>query len=405
MGLTFSKIEGKSKEFYTLFVLLSVFSAIGFICFMVSYISGHHVLGSSSIIPWGLPITITIYCIGLSAGSLILSSLTYVFGKEEYRPIARLAVYLAIVLIFGAMIGIALDLGRPEKSWRLFMFFVLNNMRSMFAINGILYGGYFLIGVIYLGAIFAEKYKFIKLMGKIAICWAALVHMGTGAIFGFIATRPIFFSPIKPFEFLTAAMVSGLALLMIAVVAVFKFTQRSLNQELIFSLSRLLLAVMVLVDKLTHLYSPHREATVWLLTGPYSWIFWVLQVGFAYLLPLLILVHPTYSKNLKGVMVAAFLVVIGIFGERFSLVIPGTAYPLPLYPGKIEGIWGMAGSFPITPIETFMSLGIFTLMGLLFIVGLKNLELLPLAPPSPQGGEGKGEGEQQTAEAAKKAGN
>jgi molybdopterin-containing oxidoreductase family membrane subunit len=108
-------------------------------------------------------------------------------------------------------------------------------------------------------------------------------------------------------------------------------------------------------------------------------------------LPLLILVHPKYSKNFKGVMVAAFLVVIGIFGERFALVIPGTAYPLPLYPGKIEGIWGMAGSFPITPIESFMSLGIFTLMGLLFLVGLKNLELLPVV-----------ESVQQTAEMVKK---
>jgi Ni/Fe-hydrogenase subunit HybB-like protein len=384
MGSAYSKIDGKSREFYILLILFSIFTLIGFICFMVSYISGHHVLGSSNIIPWGMPITITIYLIGLSAGSLILSALTYVFGKEEYRPIARLAVFLAIILIFGAMIGIALDLGRPEKSWRLFMFFVLNNMRSMFALNGILYGGYFLIGMIYLGAIFADKYKFIKTMGKIAIFWAALVHMGTGAIFGFIAARPIFFSPIKPFEFLSAAMVSGLALLIIVVVAIFKFTKRNLNKDIIFSLSRLLriliivLAVMVLVDKLTHLYSPHREPTLWLFTGPYSWIFWLLQVGFAYIFPLLILFHPQYGKTLKGVMVASFLVVIGIFGERFSLVIPGTAYPLPFYPGKIEGIWGMAGSFPITPVESFMSLGIFTLMGLLFLVGLKNLELLPV---------------------------
>jgi Ni/Fe-hydrogenase subunit HybB-like protein len=384
MGLTFSRIEGNSRNFKILQILLASFTVIGFICFMVSYISGHHVLGSSNIIPWGLPITITIYLIGLSAGSLILSALTYVFGKEEYRPIARLAVYLAIILIFGAMIGIALDLGRPEKSWRLFMFFVLNNMRSMFALNGILYGGYFLIGIIYLGTIFADKHKSITMMGKIAIGWAALVHMGTGAIFGFIATRPIFFSPIKPFEFLSAAMVSGLALLIIAVAAIFKFTKRNLNQDVVFSLSRLLrvliiiLVVMVLVDKLTHLYSPHREPTVWLLTGPYSWIFWLLQVGLAYVLPLVILFHPQYRQTFKGVIAAAFSVVIGIFGERFSLVIPGTAYPLPFYPGKIEGIWGMAGSFPITPVEFFMSLGIFTLMGLLFLVGLKNLELLPV---------------------------
>jgi molybdopterin-containing oxidoreductase family membrane subunit len=264
------------------------------------------------------------------------------------------------------------------------MFFVLNNMRSMFAVNGILYGGYFVIGIVYLGAIFAEKHKFIKTMGIIAVCWAALVHMGTGAIFGFIATRPIFFSPIKPFEFLAAAMVSGLALLMIVVVAIFKFTKKNLNQDIIFSLSRLLLfliivlTMMVLVDKLTHLYSPDREPIVWLLTGPYSWVFWGLQVGLAYFLPMIILSLPQYGKTLEGVMVAAFSVVIGIFGERFALVIPGTAYPLPFYPGKIEGIWGAAGSFPITPVESFMSLGIFTLMGLLFLLGLKNLELLPV---------------------------
>ena len=384
MGLTFTRVEGNSKNFKVLLLILAALTLTGFICFMVSYLSGHHVLGSSSIIPWGMPITIAIYLIGLSAGSLILSSLTYVFGKEEYRPISRLAVYLAIILILGAMLGIALDLGRPEKSWRLFMFFYLNNMRSMFAINGILYGGYFVIGIIYLGAIFTEKYKFIKRMGILAVCWAALVHMGTGAIFGFIATRPIFFSPIKPFEFLAAAMVSGLALLVIVVVAVFKFTKRNLNQKIIFSLSRLLLfliivlAVMVTVDKLTHLYSPDREPIVWLLTGPYSWVFWGLQVGLAYLLPLIILSHPRYGKTLKGIMVAAFSVVIGIFGERFALIIPGTAYPLPFYPGKIEGIWGMAGSFPITPVESFMSLGIFTLMSLFFLAGLKNLELLPV---------------------------
>ena len=171
MGLAFSKIDGKSREFYILLILFSIFTLIGFICFMVSYVSGHHVLGSSSIIPWGMPITITIYLIGLSAGSLILSALTYVFGKEEYRPIARLAVFLAIILIFGAMIGIALDLGRPEKSWRLFMFFVLNNMRSMFAVNGILYGGYFLIGVVYLGTIFVP---FLIMVVPVAIVFTQL---------------------------------------------------------------------------------------------------------------------------------------------------------------------------------------------------------------------------------------
>jgi molybdopterin-containing oxidoreductase family membrane subunit len=384
VSLTFTTIEGKSRSFSILTGTLAALSLIGLVSFMISYIKGHHVLGTSNVIPWGMPIIITIYLIGLSAGSLILSSLTYVFKKEKYRPISRMAVFLAIVLIFGAMVGIALDMGRPEKIWRLFIFFVLNNMRSMFAVNGILYGGYFIIGLIYLGFIFAEKSKFTRVMGIIAIFWAALVHMGTGAIFGFIATRPIFYSPIKPFEFLAAAMVSGLALLIIAVVSVFKFVKRELDKNIIFSLSKLLFAltiallILVWVDKLTHLYPPHREATIWLLTGPFSWIFWGLQVGCAYVLPIILLAHPRYGKTIKGVMVASFSAVIGIFGERFTLVIPGLAHPLPFYQGKIEGIWGAAGSFPFTPIETLMSLGIFALMGLFFLLGLKNLELLPV---------------------------
>lgn len=383
MSSTYSPLEGRSRIFLVLSAGLAVLSLIGFISFMVSYIQGHQVLGSSNIVPWGMPIVITIYLIGLSAGSLILSSLTYVFGKEEYRPVSRIAVYLAIVLIFGAMVGIALDLGRPEKSWRLFMFFVLNNMRSMFAINGILYGGYFVIGVIYLGFIFGEKWKWTRVMGLIAIFWAALVHMGTGAIFGFIAARPIFYSPIKPFEFLAAALVSGLALLMIVIWAIFRFTNRKWDQEILYALSRLLpslivvLFTMVLVDKLTHLYSPHREPTLWLLAGPFSWVFWGLQVGCAYVLPLILLVHPRYKKTIQGVITAAFLVVIGIFGERFVLVIPGTAYPLPLYPGSIEGVWGEVGSFPLRLMELLMSIGIFALMGLFFLLGLKYLALLP----------------------------
>jgi hypothetical protein len=47
----------------------------------------------------------------------------------------------------------------------------------------------------------------------------------------------------------------------------------------------------------------------------------------------------------------------------------------------------MAGSFPITPVESFMSLGIFTLMSLFFLGGLKNLELLPVAETVPQAPE------------------
>jgi len=390
----FVTLEGKSRGYRLMVAILAVLALSGFVSFIISYIQGHQMFGSTNVIPWGMPIVLTIYLIGLSAGSLILSSLTYVFGREEYRPIARMAVFLAIVLIFGAMLSIAIDLGRPEKFWRLFMFFYMNNMSSMFAINGILYGGYFIISLFYLGIILANKPRITKITGTVAVFWAVLVHMGTGAIFGFIAAREAWVSPIKPLEFLAAALTSGVALLIVAVILTLKLSGRDVKKEMITSLGRLLsvfiiiLLVLICVDKLTHLYSPHREATLYMLAGHYSWIFWGLQIGMGAVIPLAVLFNPQLNKTIRWVALAAVSVVIGIFFERYYLVIPGAAYPQHYYsPGKIEGVWGALNSFTLTPVEMVLSVGIVALLGLLFVLGLKYLELLPAKKQIKEGAE------------------
>jgi Ni/Fe-hydrogenase subunit HybB-like protein len=390
MSSVFVTIEGKSRNYRLAVAVFAFLALMGLICFGLSYVLGHQLFGSSNVIPWGMPIVLAIYLIGLSAGSLILSSLTYVFGREEYRPIARMAVFLAIVLIFGAMISIAVDLGRPEKFWRLFMFFYLNNMTSMFAINGILYGGYFVISLFYLGIILTEQKKASRIMGIIAVCWAVLVHMGTGAIFGFVAARETWFSPLKPLEFLSAALASGLALLIVVTILTLKLSGRNINKDMITSLGNMLrtfiiiLLILILIDKLTHLYEPAREATMFMLAGEYSWIFWVLQIGLVAALPLAILFDSRLNKRIKWIVIAAVSVVIGVFFERYYLVIPGAAYPLHLYPGKIEGVYGAVGSFPITPTEMGLSIGIIASLVALFLLGLKYLEALPPKPPAEQ---------------------
>jgi len=89
------------------------------------------------------------------------------------------------------------------------------------------------------------------------------------------------------------------------------------------------------------------------------------------------LFHPKTGRTVKGVIIASISVVIGVLGERAALVIPGTAQVQQLYPGTIEGVWGAVGVFPITLWETTLTLGIVALVALLFVLGLKYLELLP----------------------------
>ena len=116
---------------------------------------------------------------------------------------------------------------------------------------------------------------------------------------------------------------------------------------------------------------------MFLFTGPYWYLFWVLQIGMGIVIPLIILFHPRAGNTVKGVIIASVSVVIGVLGERAALVIPGTAQVQQLYPGTIEGVWGAAGSFSITFWETALSLGILAMVALPFVLGLKYLELLP----------------------------
>ena len=215
--------------------------------FLTAYLRGMQVWGVNNSVIWGQLITFDIYFIGLSAGAIIVSSLSYVFKREEYKAIGRIAVLMGLLLMMGAMVCVLVDLGRPEKFWRLFMYFYQNNMSSMFAINGILYLGYIILMLLYLWLILENKLKLAAVIGTIDVLWAIMVHTGTGAIFGLIGNREIMFSPIKPFEFLNAALTSGTALLILVSVITFKFTKRKISQGLILSLGKLLSYIIIVL--------------------------------------------------------------------------------------------------------------------------------------------------------------
>jgi molybdopterin-containing oxidoreductase family membrane subunit len=74
------------------------------------------------------------------------------------------------------------------------------------------------------------------------------------------------------------------------------------------------------------------------------------------------------------------MVVIGVFCERFLIVIPGLSYPPDLIPGwRITQSVVEEGIVCYCPsgYELLQALGVIGLMGLLFLWGLKLLKLVP----------------------------
>jgi tetrathionate reductase subunit C len=386
LDLTYTPVEGKSRSYKWLTYILGALVVVMFTSFFISYYFGQQVWGTSNTVPWGQLITLDFFFVGLSAGAIVVSALCYVLRREEYKPIGRIAVLMGFLIFAGAMVCVIVDLGRPEKFWRLFAWGFLNNPTSMFTINSIWYTGYLVLMAVYLWLALENKTRWAMIIGTIDVLWALAVHSFTGAIVGIISTREILTSPIKPFEFITAAVTSGTSLLMIVVYFTFKYAKRPLDNKIILSLGKILsfviivLFVMIFFDKLTHIYFPARQGVLFLFTGPYWPLFWIFQIGMGIVAPLLILFNPKTNKNIKWVLIAAASVVIGVLGERAAIVIPGTAQVQELFPGEIQGQWGAAGIFPITLWESLLTIGIVAFVAFLLVVALKYLDILPKAP-------------------------
>jgi molybdopterin-containing oxidoreductase family membrane subunit len=396
MNITFDRIEGTSLQYRMLLLVFAALAAAGGIATYVVCQKGIYITGMTNRVPWGLQIVMAVYYIGLSAGSLVISGLYGVFGKIEYKPFARMAVYVAMLFLIAGLMSILTDQGRLD---RVFVEpFVHFNLQSMFSINPLLYNGHILICIIYLWALFTEKKTLTKVIATLAFGWAFCVHTGTGAIFGFGA-RMLYESPLLPASFVAAAMASGTALMILMIVGLFKITNRHVDDELIIWLGRFLAICTLVVMYFLAVENAYRAYVVelrgaalyYLFGGFHSILFWfgLMIVGLG--VPLFILFRDRTGKQIRWIVVASILVVFGVLCERYVIVLPGLTHPPELFPGMeitasplVEG----TASYSVSFAEVLQALGVFGVIGFLFVWGLKVFKLLPneariSGPPGP----------------------
>jgi len=385
MEIKFERIEGKSTQFYLFSVLLALMVLGGIISTYLMYVDGLHHSGMTNRIPWGLQIILAVYYIGLSAGSLVMSSLYGVFGKLEYKPFARIAAYLAMLLLIGALLSILTDQGRIDRV--LIEPFANLNPLSMFSINPFLYISYVLICIVYLYAMLNEKQRLTKTIALIVVLWAIGLHSGTGAIFGFVP-RELYKSPLLPPSFVAAALSSGTALMILVILSLFKLTKRTLDQKLIHWVGHLLAVFVVValyfifIENAFRFYMHEsREAAYYFLFGGFhSILFWIGLVGVGSIVPAIILFRKKTGKSIPWIVFAAMLVVFGVICERYLIVIPGLTFPPHMFPGweitqevVPEGI----ATYSISFFEILQALGVVGLIGLAFMWGMKFMKLVP----------------------------
>jgi len=387
--ITFREIDGNSKGYYGLLALLGLIIAVGLGSAWYMEHNGHWVTGMNNQVVWGMPHVFAVFLIIAASGALNVASISSVFGKTAYKPLAPLSGLMAITLLVGGLMILVLDLGHPD---RLIVAMTYYNFKSIFAWNMILYNGFLAIVIIYLWTLMQRKMnKYTKAAGFFAFLWRLALTTGTGSIFGFIVAREYYDAAIMAPMFIVMSFSFGLALFLIVLMATYTWTGRPIGSFITIRLQRLQglfvasVLFFVVVFHLTNLYATqHHGVEHFILEGNnlYSGLFWVGYILVGTLLPLIICYAPAFRGSIGWTVTAAVLVVAGGLAQMYMIIIGGQAFPMELFPGKevtSSFFDGVVSSYSPTLPEVSLGLGGTAVAFAAAMVGMKVLRFIPLS--------------------------
>ena len=383
----FSSIEANSAQYWILLGVLALATLIGVLSAHHMDVEGHHITGMSNQIVWGLPHVVAIFLIVAASGALNVASISSVFGKTDYKPLARLSGLLAIALLIGGLAILVLDLGRPD---RLIIAMTVYNFKSIFAWNIFLYTGFIFITAVYLWMMMERKMnKFTKSAGFIAFIWRIILTTGTGSIFGFLVARQAYDAAIMAPLFIIMSFSFGLAVFILVLQASYKWTQRPLGDALMKKLKNLLgvfvasVLYFVIAYHLANLYATEHhgiEKFILLNGGIYTFLFWVVQILIGCVIPLVIIFIKPMSQSQNMIALASILIIIGGLAQVYVIVIGGQAYPLVLFPGMEESssfFDGVVAEYAPSIFEILLGIGGICMALAIVTISIAVLDFIP----------------------------
>ncbi len=385
--VVYSGIEGRSIGYWGLMGVLGFFILLAAGSFLYMEHSGHHVTGMNNQIVWGMPHVFAIFLIVAASGALNVASISSVFNQKIYKPLARMSAMLALTLLAGGLVVLLLDLGRAD---RMITAITSYNFKSIFAWNIILYTGFFVIVLTYLWTMFDPKMnQHTRKAGTAAFIWRLVLTTGTGSIFGFLSARQGYDAAIMAPMFIIMSFAFGKAIFMILLIGTYRYTNRSISADLIERLNNLfgvfVAAVLyfTIVFHVTNLYAAEHagfERFILVDGGIYTFLFWIIQVLLGGVIPLILIYHHSFRYDIRSLITASSLVIIGGVAHIYGIVIGGQAFPLVLFPGKeVSSSFneGVVNSYTPSLPEILLGLGGVAVAIALFLFAIKMLRLVP----------------------------
>ncbi len=316
---------------------------------------------------WSLMIVIYPFITGLIAGAFAVSALYHVFKMKEFKPIANFSLIMAFCFGLFAGLPLLVHLGQPQRA---FLIYLTPHLSSAMSVFGYVYGGYMVLLTIEIWLIYRSYFihqvnrtkgpmwlvwyvltlgvttynpdsaridqKLSNILSGIGIPWAFFLHGYVGFIFGSVKAIPWWAAELMPVIFLTSAMVSGMA--MILVVYIFLAWRRNEPYDyiLIKKFSGFLWGIFLLdwaLEILELFHVSYLRGYEWaeikpLLAGPLFGSFVVGQILVFSVVPALLLGVVTVTridgrKMLYLASIGSIGLILQVLFMRFNVVIGG----------------------------------------------------------------------------------
>ncbi|MGO9952160.1 MAG: NrfD/PsrC family molybdoenzyme membrane anchor subunit [Dissulfurispiraceae bacterium] len=344
---------------------------------------GHHALGTTKEVPWGIFIINYAWAIS-SIGLSYIASFGIVLGIRQFDVIGRRALYLALVIVVAGVMSVAADLAQPLHA----PFLILTGHYS--APMGVVATSI----TLYMALIAVELYLVIKrghhdiLVKTVAIAAfvaAVIVHSYHGAIFGLPFARSYWYGPYYPIYFLLSALFTSSALIIFITVATYKAMGQQMSKRLQDSLSLigqmlvylLIIASFFLYWKIVSGHYAHKQEAYAMLTGRFAVFFWIGEVLMTYLVPIGILIWSKF-RDFNKMAVAGLLVAVGLYFGRYDFIVGGqidSFLAFTPFDSDLGGSFSTLASYTPSLTEITYSIGLLGFIWTGYILGIKYLPL------------------------------
>ena len=344
--------------------VMSAFAVWGLVAYSLQLRYGLGETGLNRPGYWGIYIINFVFFIGISHAGTLISAILRISKAEWRRSITRSAEFITVLVIGFGAIQPVIDLGRPD---RVLNVIVYGSETSPLLWDVISIGIYFTASSIYLYVPMIpdlalirdiglrprwlywflaigyqdtpkQRHTLERIIGVLAIAVipvAISVHTVIGWIFA-MTLRPMWHSTIFGPYFVMGAIFSGIAALILAMTVLRRvYKLQNYLKDVHFNNMGLLLLLMsclwlyfTFAEHLTAWYGGEEAELATLyskLTGRFAFPFW-LMVASCFVIPFTLMVRRA-GRGVAGTTVASAFVVLGMWLERYIIVVPTSMNP------------------------------------------------------------------------------